>query len=290
MRHIPEPLAGALASGVTTLARCWRVIRRDGVKLGFTDHDRDLVFDGLTFRAASGMTASAAESSLGLNVDGLEVVGALDDAGLSDADLARGAYDGAAVEILLVDWSDVASRILLFSGALGEVTREGGAFLAELRSLTHALNQPRGRIYQAACDAALGDARCKVNLALAAHRATGTVSEALGARGFKAAALAGRGSIFARGRLVWTSGANSGAAAEARRHAGDFVELTEAPPMPIAAGDGFTVTAGCDKSFETCRTRFDNALNFRGFPQMPGNDWLTRSARQNDDLDGGRLV
>lgn len=290
MRDIPATLAASLASGVTTLARCWRVTRRDGVRLGFTDHDQDLVFTDMTFRAASGMTASAAESSLGLHVDGLEIVGALDDAGLSDADLARGAYDGAEVDLLLVDWTDVSSRVVVFSGALGEVAREGGAFKAELRSLTHALAQPRGRIYQSACDATLGDQRCKVDLDLPAHRATGAVSETLGPRGFQAAALLGRKSVFARGRLVWTSGANQGAAAEARRHAGDFIELAEAPPMPIAAGDAFTVTAGCDKAFETCRTRFDNAVNFRGFPQMPGNDWLTRPARQNDDLDGGRLV
>lgn len=290
MRDIPDPLAAALASGVTTLARCWRLVRRDGEALGFTDHDRDLAFDGLTYRAASGMTASAAESSLGLNVDGLEVVGALDDAGLSDADLARGLYDGATVELMLVDWSDPASRVLLFSGALGEVTREGAAFSAELRSLAHALNQPRGRLYQRACDAALGDARCKVDLTLAGHRAEGEVSEALDVRSFRSVALDGRGSVFERGRLVWTSGANAGAAAEARRHADGLIELTEAPPMPIVVGDSFVVTAGCDKSFETCRTRFANTLNFRGFPQMPGNDWMTRPGRQGEDLDGGRLV
>ena len=290
MRDIPEPIAAALAAGVTTLARCWRVSRRDGVELGFTDHDQNLAFGGLTYRAASGMTASAAEASLGLNVDGLEVVGALDDAGLTDADLVRGSYDGAKVELLLVDWSDVANRVLLFSGVLGEVTREGRAFTAELRSLAAALNQPRGRLYQRACDAALVDGRCKVDLTLPEHRAEGVVDAVVGVRGFTSEALDGRERIFERGRLVWTSGANAGASAEARRHSEDFLELAEAPPMPIAEGDAFEVTAGCDKSFETCRTRFDNILNFRGFPQMPGNDWLTRQARQGEDLDGGRLV
>ncbi|MFC3692011.1 DUF2163 domain-containing protein [Chenggangzhangella methanolivorans] len=290
MRHIPEALAGALASGVSTLARCWRLERRDGATLGFTDHDCDLAFGGLVYRAASGMSASAAEASLGLGVDGLEVVGALDDAGLTDADLARGAYDGARVELTLVDWEDVENRVTLFSGALGEVAREGRGFTAELRSLAHALNQPRGRLYQRACDAALGDARCKADLTLAEHRAEGVVTAVIGVRGLTADALDGRGRAFERGRLIWTSGANQGAAAEARRHADGFLELAEAPPAPIAEGDGFMVTAGCDKSFETCRTRFDNILNFRGFPQMPGNDWLTRQAHQGDDLDGGRLV
>jgi uncharacterized phage protein (TIGR02218 family) len=288
MRDIPEPMAAALASGVTTFGRCWRVTRRDGVALGFTDHDDDLAFDGVEYRAASGMTASAAEHALGLAVGGLDVVGALDEAALSEADLARGAYDGAEVRLFLVDWRAPETRLLLFAGALGEVARERGVFTAELRSLTHALAQPRGRIYQRGCDADLGDARCGVNLASPAHRAEGVVSAVTGPRGFRAAALAGRGTIFARGRLVWTSGANAGAAAEVRRHAGDAAELAETPAMAIVEGDAFTVTAGCDKTFETCRKRFANQVNFRGFPQMPGNDWLALPARAGDENDGGR--
>lgn len=290
MRDIPEPMAAALASGVTTFARCWTLTRRDGATLGFTDHDRDLVFGGVTHRAASGMSASAAQAAIGLGVDDLEVVGALDEAGLTDADLARGAYDGAEVELTLVDWSDVSSRVLLFRGALGEVARERGRFTAELRGLTHALAQPRGRIYQRACDAALGDTRCGVDLALAVHKAEGVVTAVTAPRAFEAAALGPRGSVFARGRLVWTSGANAGAATEVRAQGGAVAELAEAPAAPIAPGDAFSVTAGCDKSFATCRDRFANALNFRGFPQMPGNDWLTRPARQGESFDGGRRV
>ena len=290
MRQIPEPLQAALASGVTTLARCWLLTRRDGVAMGFTDHDEDIAFDGLAYRAASGMTASAAETALGLAVGGLEVVGALDDGGLGEADLARGLYDGAEVALFLVDWSAADSRLLLFSGALGEVAREGGLFTAELRSLAHALAQPQGRVYQRTCDADLGDARCGVDLSRPEHRAEGQVASVLGVRGFSSAALAGRGAIFARGRLVWTAGANSGAACELRRHADALAELAEPPAMPIAVGDEFTVTAGCDKQLATCRERFANLLNFRGFPQMPGNDWLSGAVREDGDNDGGRLV
>lgn len=289
MRSIPPAMAASLASGVTTHARCWRLTRRDEATLGFTDHDADIAFDGVTYHAATGMTASAAESALGLAVTGLDVVGALDDAGLTEADLARGAYDGASVALTLVDWSAPENRLLLFSGALGEVAREGAAFSAELRSLTHALGQARGRLYQRACDADLGDARCGVDLGAPQHRAEGVVAEVLGVRGFLSTALEGRGSIFARGRIVWNSGANAGAAGELRRHAGAEAELAEAPAMEIAAGDGFAVTAGCDKSFPTCRHRFSNHLNFRGFPQMPGNDWLGSPARSAADNDGGRL-
>src|SRR4051812_31581755 len=68
MRAIPTALQAKLDSGVTTLARCWKVTRRDGVVLGFTDHDRDLVLDGVTFRAGTGFAASEATSRFDLAV------------------------------------------------------------------------------------------------------------------------------------------------------------------------------------------------------------------------------
>lgn len=290
MRDLPPSLSASLASGVTTLARCWKLTRRDGAVSGFTDHDEDLAFGDAAFRAATGLAASAAEASLGLAVDGLDVVGALDAASLTDADLARGAYDGASVELWLVDWSDVSDRVLLFSGTLGEVARGPSAFTAELRSKAHALGQPRGRIYQRACDADLGDARCGVDLDHPDHKATGEVTATLGARRFDSTGYSGHSEDFERGRLVWTTGANEGMAAEVRRQDGGLLELAESPPMPIVAGDRFRVTAGCDKTFKTCRDRFDNALRFRGFPQIPGNDWLALPARSGGDNDGGRLV
>ena len=68
----PQALKDHLATGVTTLARCFAVTRRDGVVIGFTDHDRDLSFDGILFRADSGLTAKAIQQSTGLSVDNSE--------------------------------------------------------------------------------------------------------------------------------------------------------------------------------------------------------------------------
>jgi uncharacterized phage protein (TIGR02218 family) len=48
--------------------------------------------------------------------------------------------------------------------------------------------------------------------------------------------------------------------------------LWQRAPSAVEAGDGFTVTAGCDKTLATCKAKFDNVANFRGFPHMPGND------------------
>ncbi|MDC7788691.1 DUF2163 domain-containing protein [Rhodoplanes sp. TEM] len=279
MRAIPAALQQKLSSGVTTLCRCWVLKRRDGVVLGFTDHDRDIVLEGTVCRAGSGLDASEATTRFGLQVDGGEVSGALADDALTEADLAAGRYDAATVETWLVDWSEPELRVLLAAATLGEVRREGAAFTAELRAPGERLAQESGRLYTAACTADLGDARCRVDLAAAAHRGSGGVAALAGTATFRASGLDGfADGRFTAGRLAFTSGANAGLDCEVKLHVADIAGVTialwQAMPEPIAPGDAFVITAGCDKQFATCRDRFANAANFRGFPHIPGNDYV----------------
>ncbi len=284
MKTLPPLLQAHLDSGATTLAWCWRLTRRDGTKLGFTDHDRDLTFDGTTFEAAAGFTATEMRDSVGLSVDNLEVSSALSSERLSEADLSAGLYDDARVEIFRVNWSAPAQRILMRSGSLGEVRRAGRAFTAEVRGLAHYLQQPKGRLFQFTCDADLGDARCTIDLDAPVNRGEGTVLAVLSERRFTASGLdAFDDGWFTRGLLSFTSGAASGQAIEVKAHGKDGVavtlELWSAVRAPLEPGQTFIVTAGCDKHLKTCRAKFANAVNFRGFPHMPGNDFVTMFAR-----------
>jgi uncharacterized phage protein (TIGR02218 family) len=296
MRSIPPALQLKLDSGVTTLARCHVLRRRDGVVMGFTDHDRDLVVDGVTCRADTGLSASEATARLGLQVDGAELSGALADDSLTEDDLAAGRWDAATVDVWLVDWSEPELNVLLASGTIGEVRREGLAFAAEMRSPADRLNQESGRLYTATCSADLGDARCGVDLDDPAYKGFGSVVALAGTSSFAAAGLgAFDDGWFTAGRLVFTSGANAGLAIEVKAHRVDDDAVTfvlwQAMPQPITVGDTFTVTAGCDKRFPTCRYRFANAVNFRGFPHIPGNDFVVRYPNQGEaGNDGGSLV
>ncbi|KAA5599840.1 DUF2163 domain-containing protein [Blastochloris sulfoviridis] len=295
MRELPETLAAALASGATTLARCWIVRRRDGVVLGFTEHDADLDVAGVLCRAGAGFDGSEVTSSLGLAADAHELAGALCDDTLDEDDLAAGRFDGAAIELWLVDWSAPERRVLLRAGELGEVTRTGAAFTVEVRALACRLDETRGRLYTAACDADLGDGRCGVDLAVSALQAAGTVLSVSSATRLLAGGLSSfDDGWFTGGRLVWQSGANAGLAVEVRTHrtdaAGVALALWQKPPQPMAAGDAFVLSAGCDKRFATCRDRFANGVNFRGFPHIPGNDVVIRYAVAGEPGNDGRAV
>jgi uncharacterized phage protein (TIGR02218 family) len=285
MKSLSPALQEHLDSGATTLCWCWRLTRADGVKLGFTDHDRDVTFDGTTFEAAAGFTATEMRDSVGLNVDNLEVTSALSSERLSEADLAAGLYDDAKVEIFRVNWSEPAQRVLMRTGSLGEVRRGAGAFAAEVRGLAHYLQQPKGRLFQFTCDADLGDPRCGVDLDAAVFKGSGTILEVVGARRFTATGLdAFANNWFTRGLITFTSGAADGQSIEVKSHALDgataTLELWAAVRGPLEVGQTFVVRAGCDKHLTTCRAKFANAVNFRGFPHMPGNDFVTQFARK----------
>lgn len=288
-RALPPALQAALDSGAASLCRCWRLDRRDGSSLGLTDHDEPLTFDGLTFQPFAAEDAGALDSGLGLAPGSSELQGALSSESLTEADLGAGLYDEAEVRLWLLDWSNPEARALLFRGSLGEVSRGALGFQAELRGLSHKLNQPFGRAYLLHCDAEFCDSRCGLNPA--SHRRAASVSSLDPDGALRAEALDSEpADLFAGGSLEWTSGANAGRRQRLRAHARDsrgarLLFWTE-PSAPVAPGDAFTVLPGCDKVFATCRDRFANQRNFRGFPHMPGDDWLAAYPREGERQDG----
>lgn len=294
MKTLPAGMQADLDSGATTHCHCWRLVRTDAVVLGFTDHDNDLTFGGTTYQAASGFTASTVEQSTGLNVDNMDVTGALQSDKLTDADLAAGLWDNAEITVYRVDWTNVTKRVILLKGSIGEVSRSTINFSAEVRSLAHALNQSTGRLYTSQCDADVFDNRCGVDPAN--YTKNGTVDDVLSSRAFNCnnAAVFNRVSkYFDRGLIVWLTGNNAGFSMEVkssiRLATTTVITLWEPMPFAIETGDTFTIRAGCDKSAEVCHKKFDNMINFRGFNRIPGNDRIQFYARKDGDNDGGSL-
>lgn len=274
-----DGLHAHLQSGATTVCRAWTVQRRDGVMLGFTDHDRDLVVDGVTCRADTGMTARALQQTTGLSVDNSEAVGALSDAAIAEADLLAGRFDAAEVRSYLVNWAAPEDRIEQFRGSLGEIVRARGSFKAELRGLSEALNQPQGFAYLPGCSAVLGDARCKFQVLQPGYFSDVTADAVEDGRIFRFESFAGFDDRwFEHGRFEVLTGEAAGLIGvvkiDRQEGGGRRIELWQSVGAPVGAGDQLRLIAGCNKSVVTCRAKFANFLNFRGFPHIPGEDWL----------------
>lgn len=262
-----------LDAELTHLALCWRLVRRDGVALGFTSHDRPLLFDGLLHLARPGMTPSAVVLGDGLEADAMEVAGALSAGALTAADLLAGRWDGARLQLMLVDWRDPGTgHHSLAIGTLGEVTVGDGAdagFTAELVGPGAALAASAVETCSPECRAELGDARCRVSL-----RGRERIVTLAGAQPDRVCADGIVAGDHAHGTLLVLDGPAAGL--ERRLIAEDDGWLLFDEPLGLAIGTRALLREGCDKRFATCRDRFGNAANFRGEPHVPGADLLTR--------------
>jgi uncharacterized phage protein (TIGR02218 family) len=270
MKPASAELAAHLAGEVTTLATCWRLERLDGWVRGFTDHDRDLPIDGLAYVASTGFLPSAVKTGSDLSVDNLDVEGFLDDDALSPEDLAAGLFDGAKIEVFLVNWANLGQgKLLLRKGFLGEVKRADQRFSAEIRGLSNRLQQTAGKLYSRLCRVDLGSPECGVNLAPLTDAYA--VTQVIAADTVRIVTSRATG-FFTFGKATFLTGANAGAVNEVLLHDQQTIRLFVPMPRPIAVGDQITLVAGCDKTPETCHANFNNIMNFRGEPHIPGND------------------
>ncbi len=290
-----EALLSHLATGSTTVCRAWIVRRRDGEVLGFTDHDRDLVVDGVTCRADTGMTARALHQTTGLSVDNSEAFGALSATSITEADLLAGRYDSAEVRAYLVNWQAPHEVIVQFCGQLGEITRAGGSFKAELRGLSDLLNRPHGMAYTPRCSAILGDERCGFDVTQPGYFAERLVDGTREDRVFLFSAFSGfEDRWFEDGRFEVLTGQAAGLFGVVKNDrsegAGRQIELWQSIGAPVRPGDSVRIIAGCNKRPKTCRLKFDNFLNFRGFPHIPGEDWLASYPVPDRPNGGARRV
>jgi uncharacterized phage protein (TIGR02218 family) len=293
MRKLGPALNAKLAQGVTTLARAWRLTRNDGVIVAATEHDRDLMRFGTLFKAALSLRESALEKELSLSPGHGALSGALRLDSVSEADVRVGLWDQAKVEAFAFDWTDAASSIALWSGNVASITCQGQAFEFSVTGLEPNLNQIIGKVYARTCDALLGDGRCKADLTLPTRSWNSVVTSIPNDRTLivpKPASIIvehwfGGSCTFKTGPTArWKT---SLAKLELQQNE---VVLALAQPMPIMAqaGDNILLEVGCDKAFATCRDRFQNQLNFRGVPTLPGDDAVFSGPRASGNSGGRR--
>jgi len=271
MKTVSAALKAHLEGTLLTVCTLWKVTRVDGAIFGFTDHDQDVVFSGVTYRASTGHTQSSIRTTAQLSVDNLEVQSMLSGSTITEADIQAGLWDFAAILIQIVNYNDLTmGSMIQRQGWLGNIKTGRFNFIAELRGMTQPLQQQIGRIFTPGCDAALGDTRCTVNLA--SFTVTGNVTSVSGTHTFNDTARTENAGYFDGGLVTWITGSNAGYRMEVKIFANASVTLQQPMLNTITIGDTYSMHAGCDKTRATCVSRFTNVVNFRGFPDLPGRD------------------
>ena len=269
MKTITTELQTHLQSEVTTLAYCWKLAFADSDILGFTSHDNDIVFESVTYKSRSGFTLDQYKNDLTSNKDLSEIFGIIDSDLLTETDIRSGRLDNATLEIFLVNYQSPADgRILLKKGKVTEIKQSGDEYIIGISGLIDELNRNITEIYSPLCRARLGDSRCGVDLI--SFTSSGSVTAVTNERIFEDSAREEENGYFDKGVITFTSGSNTGFSTEVKRSEGAKITLSIPFPNQISVNDEYTIKAGCDKKFSTCISKFNNAVNFRGEPHIPG--------------------
>lgn len=276
MKTLNTTISNHLQQENTKLTTCWRVTRTDGLVQGFTSGDKQLVIDGVVYKAATGFNASAFAQDNSLATRNLEVNSALSDDSISDSDLVGGRYDYARVDIFLVNWENPPTSLLvsppehlsMVSGFLGEVSFTDVRYTAEIRSFAQLLQQKIGTLTTQGCRAVFGDSRCTKDLTALTDNLT--ITSVTNNRQFTVSSGRGNG-FFELGEVTFTSGENNGFKSMVLSFVGNQFQLFEPMPYDIQVGTTIRAVAGCLKTVEAC-SNYGNILNYQGEPHLPGED------------------
>lgn len=276
-----------LAEEVTDLCRLWRVTARNRATLYYTDSVNDITYDGHVYKASEAFWSSAIENALGGARGNMEITVAFGSE-ITRPDCERGIYDGAEVLVDLIFYDHIDLGVMpLYVGTIHGVTlphKTTAVFSVEGSSAR--MSRGLTEEFSPTCRAVFCDERCTLNLAsFGTNFTVASASE----RTFAATQLdATPAGHFNLGTVTWLTGDNAGVSIEVQTGGDGAARLYMPLPFAMQVGDTGTIYRGCPKTLAACNS-YNNVLNFRGEPYMPGSDFVVAPTNYDPpDDDGGR--
>lgn len=274
MRTIDPDLYADIQDG--NICRLIKLTTSTGAVYAWCDSDMPVTVDGVTYKPAPGLQATQYVATADTEVSAQQIGGGWVD--VPEQDIASGMLDGAEIEGAWASYENPENgRLVVFVGKIDSITYTESGFKAEIMSFMKQLERNIGYVYTANCRHKLFGqmgpglaGACTLNSG--SYTSTGTVATVVKNRWkFTVAGLAQANGYFSHGRLTFTSGANAGLSFQVKSHESGSFELLLPTGRAINVGDSFSVQAGCDKTLATCKAKFNNVVNFGGFPHINPN-------------------
>lgn len=273
MKTILVDLQAQIEDG--TICYIFTVTSKNGDIVRMTDHDVALTFNGAVFTPSAGIERVKMDITNNTEVSNQQVTAAV--LNLPGDELGAGKWDYASIEIALIGWSPVtSSKVIIFKGNLANINFNDKVFTADITNYLERLKNTLGSAVTANCRHQLFENSYigKCGVAKSSFLVSGSVEYVLTNK-YKFKCSTGKANGWATsGTLTFTSGNLSGITYPVKIHEvaadpiGESVELFVPTIMNFSVGDTFTLYAGCDKTLDTCKSKFNNVLNFGGFPHL----------------------
>lgn len=252
---------------------------RDGTKYKYTNYDVDLTWSGNTY-SRKGLLIRRSGVSLvtGVQVDSLDITINADDSNFYNNVkffqlLANGGLDGATLELNRLFFTDPLTpvgSVWIFSGRVSEVSTTRFEAKIMVSSDLELLNiQMPKNLYQPSCIHAVYDTGCADSKSyVSAMALSDSTNRIINAQ------ISQTAGWFNEGVIEFLSGANAGVTRTIKTHTTNKIEVTLTLPNVVQVGDTFRLLAGCDRTMATCKAKFNNLSNYRGYPYLPQNETI----------------
>lgn len=264
----------------STLCRCWIITRSDGFKLGFTNHDRQLIINTVNCTPTIAFESTSTTKTAELNVDNIETKSITNDFYVDETDIRRGLYDEATVDIYLFDWLSNTIVSQLFSGYFGDYTlgyTTAGSRTYQFQTIgsTEKLNNSISLKTTSACRhkfLSQGEQGRACNRVIDPSVRLATVlTGVLGTNLLQVGFGSDNWSGYKFGTLEFADGNFSQRKFYIESAQGLNITIGEDLPYLPDIGSGVILTRHCDGSVAACRD-YDNLPNYGAFPKLPGID------------------
>lgn len=278
MKTTTDDLKSSFEADTTNIVKCWKITLKDSSIIGFTTNSEDFNYNNIKYNSFSSGDVGNIESNLDIEEDSFEFSNMISSELIAESDILSGKYDNATIEIFLIDIQNQSNgKVTLLNGVISDIECKGNMFTAKVKGLKDSIDKTIGEVYSPLCRCRFCDTKCGLEETNFTFSATITnVSDAVTFITDDATILSKTTGYFDNGIIEFTSGNNKGQKMEIKQYANGTFILSLNLPNELKVGDAFNVIAGCDKKFATCCDAFDNAVNFRGEPHLPGIETLLK--------------
>ena len=269
MRKISDNLKNSLNCNTINLIKCYDIVLKDGKKLFFTNNQTNITYNNIVYTSSNGVDIRTIYNNTNLEIDETDISGFIDSDIISEKDIVAGKFDNANIEIFLLDM-DTKEKISIFCGFIVSISYENNMFLAKVKDKKALLEKTFSELYSPLCRCSFCDLKCNLNKK--DYTIIGIVSKVINQFEFYTSTqdIIGKGSdYFSNGSIKIINGKNKDMITEVKKSDYGQLILKFKFPFEINVGDKFELTVGCDKEFNTCISKFNNAINFRGEPNLP---------------------
>jgi uncharacterized phage protein (TIGR02218 family) len=266
MKILEENTLERLKSNDFHFIKCFKIRLKNQEVLAYNESSKNLLIDGLLYSATGGFNLGNIEQFNDISENNLSIIGFVDNENISEQDIVTGRFDGAEIDIFMLDLKNInGEKIYLSKGYFKEIRSVDNKFYVKIEGALSLLKKTIVETYSPTCRACFCDNRCKLNID--DYTLEGEIGDVYEKTSFFSQNLVNfEKNYFKYGIVTFADG---GQRIEVKESKDGVIILNHTPYFNINVGDSFTIGGGCDKTIETCASRFNNNLNFRGEPNIP---------------------